>query len=225
LAKQDTYTWKVVVLALVFGLLSGVVGAALISPFFVKPGPQGPQGEQGPQGSQGLKGDQGPTGSQGPQGLQGLQGAQGTQGIPGINGTDAILQILQNRNATEVSTSGYAPDQWFNMSSFDSSMKITINIQQDSKILVQFSSTHFLSSPSSIWVRIVVDNNYNSSIYKSSALTPASGTYRMPGHVEFLTGPLSAGQHTIDVQFLKENLSNSPRVSDRTLTVMEISTP
>jgi len=216
LTMQDTYTWKVVVLALVIGLLGGVVGSALIAPMFAKPGPQGLQGEQGSAGPQGL------------QGLQGLQGTQGPRGIPGINGTngtDAILQILQNRNATEVSTSSYSPDQWFNMSSFDSSMKITINIQQNSKIFVQFSSTHFLSSPSSIWVRIVVDNNYNSSIYKSSALTPASGTYRMPGHVEFLTGPLSAGQHTIDVQFLKENLSNSPRVSDRTLTVMEITTP
>lgn len=213
LAVQDRYTWKVIVLALVIGLLGGVVGAALTSQWLVKPGPQGPQGEEGP------------TGPQGPQGLQGLQGAQGPQGIPGINGTDAILQIRQNRNATEVNTNSYAADQWFNMSQFDSSMKITISIQQNSKVFAQFSSTHTVAPPASIWVRIVVDNNYNSSVYKVSVGPPSSGTYSIPGHIEFLTNPLNAGQHTIDVQILRENLSGSTRILDRTLTVTEITSP
>jgi len=205
LAVQDTYTWKFVVLALVIGFLGGVLGAALFSPFFVKQGPQGPQGEQGLQGP------------------QGLQGAQGPQGIPGIDGTDAILQMLQNRNDTEVDVTGYATMQWFNMSVFDSSMNVTINIQQNSKIFVQFSATHSLDAPASIWVRIVVDNSYNSSVYKVSVTPPSSATYKIPGHIEFLTDPLAAGQHTIEVQFLREQ--GSILMLDRALTVMEITSP
>jgi len=214
LAVQNKYAWKFVVLALVIGLLGGVLGAALIGPLLVKSGPQGPAGEQGPQGLQGLEG---------PEGQQGPEGLQGPQGIPGIDGTDAILQILQNRNDTQEDTSGYAAMQWFNMSEFDRSMKITMNIQQNSKIFAQFSSTHSLSPPSTIWIRIVVDNNYNSSIYKVSIGPPSSGVFMIPGHIEFLTNPLNAGQHTIEVQFLREN--GSPLILDRTLTVTEITSP
>jgi len=211
LEVQDTFTWKLLVLALVIGLIGGILGAALIGPFLAKPGPQGDQGEQGPEGSQGI---------------QGLQGVQGPQGIPGINGTDAILQIVQNRNDTLVNTGSYADMQWFNMSDFDPSMKITISIQQNSKIFAQFSGTQTVGD-ASIQIRIVVDYNYNSSIYKVSIpAPPASGIDTIPGHVEFLTSPLSAGQHTIEVQFLKQS-GNSPtiRILDRTLTVTEITSP
>ena len=238
---KDKSIWKLAALALVIGLLGGVVSAALIAPLFIKPGPQGLQGEQGaqgeqgqqgPQGSQGEQGtqgpqgeqgSQGPEGEQGPQGPQGAQGQQGIQGPPGTNGTDAILQILQNRNDTQEDTGSYTEDQWFNMSEFDSSMRITINLQQNSKIFAQFSGTHYLDSPASIWIRIVVDSNYNSSKYMCSLLSPASGTFRLPGHVEFLTNPLNAGQHTIDVQFYRE--VGSPLILDRTLTVSEIASP
>jgi len=185
---------------MVIGLLGGVLGTALFAPLFIKPGSQGPKGDQGPQG---------------------LQGSQGSQGIPGINGTDAILQILQNRNETQQGTTTYAAVQWFNMSQFDPSMKMTINIQQNSKIFALFSSTQSLSAPASIWVRIVVDNTYNSSVYKVSFGPPSSGTFTIPGSIEFLTDPLNAGQHTIDVQFLRENLAGSIQILDRTLTVIE----
>ncbi|MBE0512213.1 collagen-like protein [Candidatus Bathyarchaeota archaeon] len=188
--KQSKYTWKLLVLALVIGLLAGAVGAVLSAQIFIKPGPQGERGEQGP------------------------------QGIAGVNGTDSILQIIQNRNDTRADISGYTAMQWRNMSDFDSSMKITINVQQNSKIFAQFSSTHTLQPPASIWVRIVVDNNYNSSMYMLSVGPPASGTYKMAGHVEFLTDSLNAGSHTINVQFLRE--TGSPEILDRTLTVIEI---
>lgn len=207
---QDTYTWKFLVLALIIGLIGGILGAALIAPFFVKPGQQGPEGAQGEQGPQG------------PQGLQGLQGVQGPQGILGTNGTDAILQVLQNRNDTVVNTGSFAAGQWVNMSEFDSSMTITISLQQNSKIFAQFSSAHTLNAPASIGVRIVVDNNYNSSVYEVSLGPPASGTYTIPGHVEFLTNLLNAGQHTVDVQFLQQG---SPLILDRTLTVLEVTSP
>ena len=205
--SRDTRTWKIVALALIIGLIGGVVSAALVAPLFVKPGPQGEIGLQGPQGE---------------------QGEQGLLGIPGVNGTDAILQILQNRNDTAVTISdpafGYTVSEWFNMSDFDSSMKITINIQQDSKIFVQFSSSHTLSSGASILVKIVVDNLYNSTIYKASSPSPpSSGTYSFPAHIEFLTGSLSSGQHTIEVQFQRDVTGPSTQL-DRTLTVTEITT-
>jgi len=200
--EQDKYMWKVLVLALVIGLLASIVGTALAAQIFIKSRPQGAQGEQGPQGP------------------EGPQGPQGPQGMAGVNGTNSILQILQNRNDTQVDTSSYTATQWYNMSDFDSSMKITINIQQNSKIFAQFSSTYSLEPPASIWVRIVVDNEYNSSTYICAVGPPASGTYKMTGHIEFLTNSLNAGSHTINVQFLRE--SGSPGILDRTLTVMEI---
>jgi hypothetical protein len=183
-------------LVLVIGLLAGVLGAALTAQIFVKPGPQGEQGSQGE------------------------TGPQGPQGIPGVNGTDSILQIFQSRNDTKVDIGSYTAMQWYNMSDLDPSMKITINVQQNSKIFAQFSGTHTLEPPESIWVRIVVDNNYNSSTYMCSTGPPASGIYKMTGHVEFLTDSLNAGSHTINVQFLRE--TGSPEMLDRTLTVIEI---
>lgn len=192
------------------GLLASVVGAALTAQMFVKPGPQGEQG------SQGEKGDKGDTGDIGPQGEQGLPG------IAGVNGTNSILQILQNRNATQVDVSGYNATQWYNMSDFDSAMKITINVQQNSRVFAQLSGSYTLDRPASLWIRIVVDNNYNSSmciLYVGPS--SASGAYKMSGHIEFLTDPLNAGSHTINVQFQREG-AGSTELLDRTLTVMEI---
>lgn len=208
MGSRDTRTWKVIVLALIIGLLGGVVSAALVAPLFMKPGPQGETGLQGPQGE---------------------RGEQGLQGNPGTNGTDAILQILQNRNSTAVDISdpalGFTVSDWFNMSDFDASMKMIINIQQNSKILVQFSSSHTLSSGASILVKIVLDNLYNSTIYKASSPSPpSSGTYSFPAHIEFLTGPLSSGQHTIEVQFQRDMTGPSTQLA-RTLTITEITTP
>lgn len=200
--EQNKYAWKLLVLVLVIGLLAGLIGGVLSAQIFIKPGPQGEQGTQGEQGPQGETGPQGP------------------QGIPGANGTNSILQMIQNRNDTQVEISGYTEMQWYNISEFDPSMKITINLQQNSKIFAQFSSTHQLEPPESIWIRIVVDNNYNSSRYICSTGPPASGTYKMTGHIEFLTNSLNAGTHTINVQFLIE--SGSPDILDRTITVVEI---
>ena len=196
---------KLIVLAFIVGLLGGMLGAAIIAPLMGTTGPQGLPGEEGPQGP------------------QGVQGPAGTPGAPGTDGTDAILQILQNRNDTQVDTSSYTLMQWFNMSTFDSSMKMVVNVQENSKVFVEFSGMHYFTSPGSIWVRLVVDNIYNSSVYRCSSLAPASGIFNMPGHTELLTDPLSAGYHTIEVQFLRED--GSPQILDRTLTVMEITSP
>jgi len=178
------------------GLLAGLMGGAIGAQIFAKTGPQGEQGPEGEQGSQGL------------------------QGIPGIDGTNSILQILQNRNDTQIDTINATKMQWHNLSDFDSLMKITMNVQQNSRISVQFSSTHQLEATAYIWVRIVVGNTYNSSTYMCSVGPPAAPRVSMPGHVEFLTDSLTAGPHTINVQFLIE--LGSPIILDRTLTAIEI---
>ncbi len=216
-----------IVLILVTGLLAGGAGAALSSQVLIKPGPQGPQGEQGeqgPSGPQGIEGPAGPQGPQGPQGIQGEQGVEGVQGLPGVNGSDSILQILQNTNETQVAISSYAEARWYNFSDFDSSMEIAINVQQNSRIFAQFSGTQTLQSPASIWIRITVDSNFNSSRYICSLEQPASG-HTMSGHTEFLTDPLNAGTHRVNVQFWIEEEPLNILILDRTLTVIEVASP
>ncbi len=195
------------VLILVIGLSAGVIGAALSAQIFIRPGPEGPQGEQGPAG---------------PQGEQGSQGVEGSQGIPGVNGTNSILQVLQNRNGTQIDISNYTEMQWHNFSNFDSSMEMAINVQQNSKIFTQFSGTHTLQPPASIWVRIVVDNNYNSSRYVCSLGSTARGAHTNTGHIEVLTNSLNAGTHIINAQFWIEEGPLNILILDRTLTVIEV---
>lgn len=212
--------WWLVALAVVVGLLASLMSSVITAKVFIEPGPQGPQGPQGEPGSAGPQGEPGPAGPEGEKGDEGDIGLQGPEGVAGENGTDSVLQILQNMNNTEVDVSSYALMQWHNFSDFDSTMEITINVKQDSKIFVQFSSTHILDPPSSIWVRLVVDSLRNSSMYICATGPPASGTYKIPGHLEFLTDPLNAGSHTINAQFLRE--VGSPITLGRTLTVTEI---
>lgn len=201
--------WKFLALVIVVALLAGLLGAVLGALLFVKSGPQGETGPDGPQGQQGEAGPQGP------------------QGIAGIDGSDSILQVIQNRNDTpvDVESANYSTMQWFNISDLDSSMKIEIDIQQNSRIFAEFSSAHELEPAAQFWMRIVVDNNYNSSRFIYAIGPASSGTYIMTGGMEFLTDPLSAGLHTINVQlWIVESGSSTilNRILDRTLTVIEL---
>jgi hypothetical protein len=198
-ADKPSYGMKFLILVLIIAILSGLVSGALSAMFFARPGPEGPAGSQG---------------------MQGPAGSQGQQGMPGTNGINSILQIVQNRNDTARDTSSYSVMQWFNMSQFDASMKTVINIQQNSKVFAQFSMVASLDAPGSLWARIVVDNNLNSTVAISSVGPPSAGIYKLTSHIEFLTDPLSSGQHSVQVQFLRE--SGSPMILDRTLTVMEL---
>lgn len=192
-AERSSYGTRFLILVLIIAILSGLVSGALSAMLFARPGPGGPTG---------------------------LQGAQGIQGPTGSQGTNSILQMIQNRNDTLHDTSGYTAMQWINMSEFDASMKILINIQQDSRVFAELSMVASLDAPGSLWARIVVDNSLNSSNAISSVGPPSAGIYRLGSHIEFLTGPLSIGQHSIQVQFLRE--SGSPLILDRTLTAMEM---
>lgn len=194
----------VLVLALVIGLLAGLLGGALGAWMLAEPGPQGPPGEQGLQG------------------LQGEQGETGEQGLPGVDGNNSILQAIQNRNDTQIDASGYIEMQWCNISDFDSSMRITVNVEENSRIFAQFTGSYRLTRPASIWTRIVVDYAYNSSVCVCSVGPAASGTYTMPAHIEFLTNSLNAGPHTIDVQLWIEDEPANILILDRTLTVTEV---
>ncbi len=199
--EQKKYAWKLLVLVLVIGLLAGLAGGALSAQLFINSGPQGEQGLPGPQGE---------------------SGPQGQQGIPGENGTNSILQVVQKRNDTQVEVSGYTEMQWHNISDLDPSMTNTMSVQQNSQIFAQFSGSYTLERPSSLWIRIVVDNNRNSSVCTLYVgPSSASGAYKMPGHIQFLTDPLNAGYHTVNVQFMREG-TGSTELLDRTLTVIEI---
>jgi len=212
-----------------------LLGAGLTTLVLTKtspPGPAGlngeigPQGESGPQGTagetgpQGLQGETGPIGPEGPMGPQGEAGPQGIQGPQGEPGTGLIIQILQSRNVTIIETNEVSAMQWYNLSDFDSSMDITVDVSQNSKILVEFTGIHLMETPSSIWVRVVIDNVLVSTRYMISVGTPASASTYNCGHLEFLSDPLDAGEHTIQVQFLKE--AGDPTILDRVLTVIEI---
>jgi len=236
--KKNKSHLKLASAILIFALLMLLLGAGLTTLVLTKTsppgpaglngeigpqgesGPQGPAGETGPQGLQGETGPIGPEGPMGPQGPQGEAGPQGIQGPQGEPGTGLIIQILQSRNVTIIETNEVSAMQWYNLSDFDSSMDITVDVSQNSKILVEFTGIHLMETPSSIWVRVVIDNVLVSTRYMISVGTPASASTYNCGHLEFLSDPLDAGEHTIQVQFLKE--AGDPTILDRVLTVIEI---
>ena len=210
-------------LLLIASLVLGLVGGVLGSLLFATPGPPGVQGSPGQDGLDGLQGEtgpQGPAGSTGTTGPQGEQGPQGLQGIPGTDGINSILQAIQNRNTTIQNTENYTAMEWFNMSDCDSSMMVTIDVQQNSRLFVQFSAMISLEPPGSLRMRIVVDSSLNSTESVNSVGPPSAGVFKFPSQIEFLTGSLNSGFHTIHLQLLREN--GSPIVLDRTLTVIEI---
>jgi hypothetical protein len=225
---------------LITSIVLGLVGGVTSSFLAMRPGPQGEQGPQGPQGElgpqgeqgeqgilgqtgpegpQGSQGEQGIQGEQGPTGPQGIQGPQGVQGLPGTDGSNSIIQVIQNSNTTTFETLSYTAMQWLNMSQLDSSMVININVQQNSRLLIQFSASISINA-ASLQTRLVVDNSYNSTVSVNSVSSSSAGTVRFPNHIEFLTVPLNSGLHTINVQILRE--TGSPTILDRTITIMEI---
>ncbi len=211
---------------LITSIILGSIGGLSSSFLAAKPGPQG---EQGPPGQDGLDGSQGPVGPAGPQGEQGLlgpqgeQGPQGVQGPPGTDGSNSIIQAIQSRNTTIYETQSYTAMQWVNMSELDPSMMMNINVQQNSRLLIQFSASISIDPPGSLQTRIVLDNYYNSTVSMNSVGSSSAGIIKLPNHIEFLTDPLNSGVHTINLQILREN--GSPEILDRTITIMEIAGP
>lgn len=217
--EQKTALSILLITSIILGFIGGTAGSFIFS----KPGPtgeQGPPGQNGIDGIQGLIGLTGPQGEQGVIGPQGEQGIQGPQGFPGNDGSNSVIQTIQNKNNTMQNTQSLTAMQWVNMSLFDSSMSITINVQQDSRLLIQFSASILIDSPGSLQTRLVLDNSYTSSVSFNSVGSSSAGLLRFPNHIEFLTDPLSNGLHTINLQLYRE--SGSPEVLDRTLTVMEL---
>jgi hypothetical protein len=201
------------------GLIGGITSAFLLA----KPGTTGVQGPPGQDGTDGLQGEPGPAGPTGPEGAQGATGPQGEQGPQGILGTDginSILQVIQNRNTTMQNSGSYTIMEWFNMSDADPSMMMTVNVQQNSRLLIQFSASISIDPPGSLQTRIVVDDNPNSTVSMNSISSSSTGLMTVPNHIEYLTDPLNSGVHTINLQVLRG--SGSPEIMDRALTVLEI---
>jgi hypothetical protein len=152
-----------------------------------------------------------------------IKGEQGEQGPLGTDESNSIIQVIQSSNTTIFQTQSYPAMQWVNMSELDSMMMININVQQNSRLLIQFSASISITSPGSLQTRIAVDNNYNSAVSMISSSSASTGIIKLPNHIEFLTDPLNSGIHTVNLQVLREN--GSPIILDRTITIMEITGP
>jgi hypothetical protein len=192
-----------IVVALIIGLISGIAGAYVIA----KPGPQGPQGEQGLQGETGA---------------QGSPGIQGPQGIPGVNGSNALIKVISRHNVTTASLDPYTVGQWLNMSIFDSATSVSINVQDGSRICAEFLSSVELSTVGAISLRIVIDNQFNSTVVSTEILSGPTVMLVVPIHVKILTDALPAGEHTIEIQFLRD--AGAPILRERSIFVTEIAT-
>ncbi len=144
-------------------------------------------------------------------------GPQGIQGEPGIDGTNSIQQVITSHNVTTEILDVYGA-QWYDMSVFDSSMSLAIDINNQSRLMAEFVASVSLSN-SAVWLRIVVDGHYVSTTCYALSI-PAM---QLPVQVKILTAPLLAGQHTIDVQFYQADGIST--MLDRSLYVTEISPP
>lgn len=217
--EQKTALAILLITSIALGFIGGTTGSFIFS----KPGPigeQGPPGQDGLDGVQGSIGLTGPQGERGVPGPQGEQGIQGPQGIPGNDGSNSVIQVIQTKNSTMQNTQSLTSLQWINMSKFDTTMTITINVQQNSKLLIQFSASILIDPPGSLQTRLVLDNSDNSIVSFNSVGSSSTGILKFPNHIEFFTGPLNSGLHTINLQLLRE--SGSPTFLDRSLTVMEL---
>lgn len=212
--NMDTDSKKVVaslaIVAIIAGLLGGLLGGLL----FARTGPQGAQGVQGEQGAQGVQGEQG---------AQGLQGTQGNQGQPGLNGSNSVLQMIQSQNATTTDLSAFAIDQWYNLSDLDSSMRLTINVQDQSRIHAEFLTSVSMPSEGNTSLKIVVDNQFNSSVCTAGIINVPALTITFPIKVEILTTALPAGLHTIEVQFLQQK--GTSFLLERSFYATELTSP
>jgi hypothetical protein len=232
---------KAIVIFLIIALVAGLLGGLLTTSFLANPNPQvvqgetgaqGVQGSQGESGPQGPKGDTGDTGATGATGAIGETGAEGPQGLPGIqgpqgiNGYNSVIQIIQSQNVTYAPlTVAYTLDQWYNMSIFDDSMKLLIDIQNQSRICAEFIGSVSLTSPCSGWFRLVVDNQVYSTVCMATVGITGYQTVSqfVPIQVKVLTGALSGGQHTVEVEFLRGE--GTPIVLGRSLYVTEFASP
>ena len=103
-------------------------------------------------------------------------------------------------------------------------MHLTITTGDQSKICAEFLTSVYLGDDwSSFWngvrFRVVVDNqNVSSIVY----VVGMSNNF-VPVQVKILTDILSAGEHTIDVQFYR--VTGIPTLMDRSLFVTELQTP
>ena len=101
-------------------------------------------------------------------------------------------------------------------------MRIVMNVQNQSRIFAKFMSTLELGAETQIILRIIVDNLfYEGFMYRLG--DPSTAAWIVPCYVEFLTDPLAAGQHTVEMQFQRD--ISIPIVLGRTMTVMEITSP
>jgi hypothetical protein len=104
-------------------------------------------------------------------------------------------------------------------------MKLVIDVQNQSRILAEFIGSVNLTSPASLWIRLVVDRHLYSIVSTAAvgSIGPLTVSHSIPIQVKLLTGALSQGQHTIEVEFLRDE--GTPVILGRSLYVTEFLTP
>lgn len=99
-------------------------------------------------------------------------------------------------------------------------MSVSINVQDGSRICAEFLSSVELSTAGAISMRIVIDNQLNSTIINAGILSGPTVTMTMPIQVKILTDALPGGEHTIEIQFLRD--AGAPILMERSVFVTEI---
>ena len=94
-------------------------------------------------------------------------------------------------------------------------MSMTINVYDQSRIFAEFAASVSLSN-SGAWFRIVVDGQYISTV----CYTSSSPGMNLPVQVKILTDNLTAGEHSVDVQFYRTN--GISILLDRSLYITEL---
>lgn len=199
---ENTNGKKGVLLAVIVAIIAGLLGGLLGGYLFARTVPQGEQGDQG---------------------IQGVKGDQGAQGLSGLNGSNSVIQIIQSQNVTSASLGTYNLSQWYNMSVFDSSMRLTINVQDQSRISAEFLSSVSIPSQGIISLMIVVDNQFNGTVFNVGIANVPALTITFPIQAKILTNALPAGEHTIEVQFLRND--GTPLLMERSFYVSELASP
>jgi hypothetical protein len=212
-------------------LLSIGASVCLVSVLHLAPkgdrGDIGPQGIQGAQGIQGPKGDigaaglsgpagpMGDTGAVGPQGVKGDKGDIGLTGPQGISGNGCVAAYVSAFNPVVTSSGVYSNIPL---------MFATVVTNETSVLLITFSGESDVQTPSTItyngalcvhaFVDAGIANPPSDAWLTSSSNT---GTYSCSFYQT-----VSAGTHTINIQWKTNDGVSTARLFTRTLTIVVI---
>ncbi len=201
-------------------------------------GATGPQGTQGPIGLTGATGSVGATGPQGPIGLTGATGPQGPIGLTGAtgpqgptgpagtytpgNGISISGGIISTSLAPLVysAVTGTSAVTYTNGNTYYPvpDLSTSFTLATSAQVLISYSHLSYLSNNSFIYFRVMIDGNESPSFKTLVSVNNAGFGNNIASNVV----PLSAGAHTIVVQFSYGGSGSVVSQLNRFLTVQEL---